>query len=223
VNQLSLRDPDAVDDLLAATAEAADAQRAALRGEDAAALREAARERHDALERAADAAVAMLKGVAPDPAAYRDNVVATLDAASVDTDVARELRAGLLTKPLRAPSGFELGATDAPAPTPKRSMARERERARRDVGDARSAAEQLTAAADELDAELASAELHQHSTSVQVEEVQQALERAKNAARAATTAVTEAKQRVEAGRREARQAAERLRQAEERLAALDEE
>jgi len=218
-NQLTHRDPDLLDDLAAVTAEVADAQRAALRGEDADRLRAATRERQEVLDRATSVVVATLKGVAPDPSAYEANIAATLDAASLDPDAATQLRTGVLTKPMRAPATFELVDGASPPPAPK-SPARERQQAQREVEQARKDVTDLSAKADELDAEQASAEMHLHSAEVHLADIETALGRAKDNAKAAQQALAQARQRDEDSKKELRQASERLRQAEARLAAL---
>ena len=220
-NQLAHREADVLGELMASTGEVATAQQAALRGENGSRLRDAGRERQEALARAVDTAVDMLRGVTPDPAGYRDAIAATLDAASVDADASRELNAGLLTKPLRAPAGLGLGApapTDIPAP---KISARERDRARREVERARSEASELSAAAEEAQAEQASAEMQVHSAGVHIDEIQAALTRAKESARAADATLEAARQRANDARRAAAEGAERLRHAEARLEALD--
>ncbi len=220
-NQLAQREPSVLAALLESTGDVAVAQQAALRGEDASRLRESARERQVALGEAVDAAVRMLRDVAPDPLGYRDAIAATLDAASVDADASRELSAGLLTKPLRAPAGLGL---DAPAPsgdaTPKVS-ARERERARREVEAARQEMAKLSDAAEEAAAEQASAEMQVHSAAVHIDEIQAALVRAKESARSVEETLATARTVANDARRAASEAAERLRHAEARLEALD--
>jgi hypothetical protein len=206
---------------MASTAEVAAAQQAALRGENGSRLRDAGRERQEALGRAIDTAVGMLRGVAPDPRGYRDAIAATLDAASVDADASRELGTGLLTKPLRAPAGLGLGApalVEEPAP---KISARERERARREVERVRSEASALSAAAEEAQAEQASAEMQVHSAGVHINEIQAALTRAKESAHAADATLEAARQRANDARRAAAEGAERLRQAEARLESLN--
>jgi hypothetical protein len=222
-NQLTHRHPEMIDDLVGATEEVAAAQRAALRGEDGERLRSRGQARQAVIEEAADLAVATLKGVAPEPAGHRDTILATLDAASLEADATAELRAGVLAKPMRAPAAFDLveGLPSAPSPTPAKSRGRERAQAERDVENARADVTALAAAADELDAEQASAEMHANSTAVQCGEIEQALVRAQEAARAASEAARAARARVEQGKRQLRVASERLRQAEARRSELD--
>lgn len=222
-NQLTHRHPDLLDELASATADVADAQRAALRGEDADRLRGATRTRQDVLDRAADVAVKTLQGVAPDPSAYLDNIVATLDAATLDEDAAAQLREGVLTKPMRPPAAFDLVDGVPDAPKPSTTPARERQEAQREVEQARKEVTDLSAVTDELDAEQTSAEMHAHSTEVHVGEIEQALTRAQESAKAAQEVLVEARRRVEDGKKELRNAAERLRQAEARLAALSDD
>lgn len=222
-NQLTHRHLEMIDDLMAATEEVAEAQRAALRGEDGERLRQSGQGRQAVLEEAADFAVATLEGIAPEPAGHRDTILATLDAATLDAEATAELRAGALAKPMRAPAAFDLveGLASAPSPTPEKSRGRERAQAEREVEKTRNEVTDLAAAADELDAELASAEMHANSTAVQCGEIEQALVRAQEAARAASEEAQAARARVEQGKRQLRAASERLRQAEARRSALD--
>ena len=224
-NQLAHREPAVLEELLVATGEVASAQQAALRGEDASRLRDRGRERQEALSKAVETAVEMLRGVAPDPTGYRDAIAATLDAASVDADASRELSEGLLTKPLRAPAGLGL---DAAVPVATRGgraaskiSAREREKARRDVEAARKEAAALSDAAEEAAAEQASAEMQVHSAAVHIDEIQAALVRAKESARSADETLAAARAAAGDARRAAAEAAERLRQAEARLDATN--
>jgi len=222
-NQLVHREPDLVDALFRATNEVVDAQQAALQGKDGDRLREVTRERQEVLEEAATAAIQLLRGRAPKPETYRDNIISTLDAATVDGEHARELQAGTLTQTLRAPAGFgPVGTAALPlAPPRARPSAREVERARSALEKARSEHDALAAAAEDAAAELSSAEMHVHSTSEHVRDVMDALERARETEQAAREQVEISRRALADARRAAEDAADRLRQAQVRLEALE--
>jgi hypothetical protein len=157
VNQLARRFADRVDALLEAGRRLRAAQ-AGLGGRTGAdELRAAARDRRALVDELAERASWILETSGAQGAAHLDAVRSTLEAASLDDDAARRVRAGRLDRELRAPSGF--GAAEAfdlpsasrsPAPTsaPRaaRGTAREqstrekRERARREVESRRAAA-----------------------------------------------------------------------------------
>ncbi len=106
VNQLARRHPDEVAGLVERGADLRRAHERLLAGgrdDDTAA---AGRRRRVAISDLADRAVAILteSGLAGD--AHRDGIVATLDAASLDPDVAADVVAGRLSKELDPPSGF---------------------------------------------------------------------------------------------------------------------
>ncbi len=223
-NQLARRDPDGVARLFAVTGEVAAAQQAALAGGSGDELREAARERQQVLEALSDEAVRMLDGAAPKPSQYRDNIVATLDAASMEPERSDELRAGRLTQPLLAPAGF--GPLDAAlvsganAPRERRASARELDKARRAVDKARREAEDAQAVVEEVDADVTSSQLQLDTATGHVGEVERALERARDAATEAARQLSVAREAAETARRNARDATARLEEAEARLASL---
>ncbi len=223
-NQLARREPDRIVELFDVTAQVAGAQQAALDGGSGEALREAAHERQRVLDSLADAAVRLLDGAAPKPAQYRDNIVATLDAATMEPERSEELRSGRLTQPLLAPSGFgPLDAalvTGAAKPRAGRVSTRELDKARREVDQARRAAEDAAAVVEEMDADVTSSQLHVETTSAHVGEVQRALQRAEEAATDAQRELGVATEAAEAARRSARDATARLEEAEARLASL---
>lgn len=224
-NQLVRRDPDGIAQLFEITAEVAAAQQAALEGGSAEDLRAVTRERQRVIDGLADTAVRLLSGVAPKPQQYRDNIVATLDAASLEPERGAELRAGRLTQPLLAPAGF--GPLDAAlvAGTAKRSArkpsSREIERARREVEKARRAAADAAAVVEEVDADVTSSQLQLETARAHVDDVRRALERAEAAAAEAERQVATAEEAAETARRNAREAQARLEEAEARLAQLE--
>lgn len=103
LNQLARRHPDDVRTLVEQGAALAEAQEQALAGARVD-LREAGRARTDTLRRLTRAADAVLGGQGS--AAHRDEVVATLTAASSDPASGALLLEGRLSEPLEAPSGF---------------------------------------------------------------------------------------------------------------------
>jgi chromosome segregation ATPase len=223
-NQLARRDADGVAELFEVTGQVAAAQQAALDGGSGDELREATRERQQVLDSLVDSAVRMLNGAAPKPEQYRDNIVATLDAATMEAERSEELRAGRLTQPLLAPAGFgPLDAalvTSASKPRARRASTRELDKARRDVDTARKVAEDAAAVVEEVDADVTSSQLHIETTSAHVGEVQRALERAEEAATEAQRQLGVATEAAETARRNARDAMARLEEAEARLASL---
>ena len=114
------------------------AQESLLAGQDDAELRDAARQRRAAVTRLAE-----LAGSPP----HRDQVIATLEAASVDPEAAEQVLAGRLTAPLSPPSGFTALAAMMPAGGPP---PRQRQRERRREEERR--AEERAAASAAVDA-----------------------------------------------------------------------
>ncbi|HSO95160.1 MAG TPA: hypothetical protein VLV81_03880 [Acidimicrobiia bacterium] len=220
-NQLARAEPDGVGELLTLTQQVGEAQQAVIDGADADTLRERSRDRRDVLERLTTMALATLSPWAPKPATYRDPVLATLDAASLDPDLAVDLRAGRLTRALSAPAG--LGPLPDPNPPPPSSRApgrpskREVDKAERELAQARREAQELAIAADTAATEQASAEMHADATTAQLREVERAIERARGTARQATNAAHAARERTTEARRLADRAEQRLRRAEQRL------
>lgn len=164
LNQVARAQPDMVDELVEAGSAVQRAQTAAIGSGDPGDLRAAAQRRRQIVSDLARSA-AELAG-----STHHDEAVATLDAASVEDDVAALLRHGRLTKDVPPPSGFGMAAIAQPAgglSRPERRRA-ELERLRRDLEraeDAVVAAEENAARADErltaaeADAEAAQGEL----------------------------------------------------------------
>lgn len=218
-NQLVRTEPDAIEDLVDATAAVAAAQEGALRGGDAEQLREAVRARADLLTRLAEEGVRLARGHAPKPVQYRDAIADTLDAATLDPAATDELRRGRLTKPLLPPSGFGPPVAVAPreraAPAPpRRGRNRERQRAERAATSAAAAARAADEAVGEADAEAASAELDEQAARAHLDDVERARERAQAAladARSRTAAARDAAEQSRRAARDARRAAEEAR------------
>jgi hypothetical protein len=219
-NQVALETPEVIEDILTATAEVGAAQDAALAGDDADALRETARARQDGLRAATDAAAAVLRDAGVKPAAHVDDIAATFDAATLSEESADALRAGDLTRPLRAPSGLGAMPTSfrpaegnrTPAASgakaksaargPSREERRARERAQKDLDRTRGAQEAAATAVEERLAELASARLHAESVKAHRQDVERALAQSRTEETAAGEAVASAAAAAEDARRD---------------------
>lgn len=219
-NQVALEMPDIVEDILAATADVGAAQEAALAGDDAEPLRETARARQDALRVATDAAAAVLRDAGVKPAAHVDDIAATFDAVTLSQESADALRAGDLTRPLRAPSGLGAMPTSfrpaeqsssrdssgtkasTAARGPSREERRARERAQKDLDRARHAQAGAATAVEERLAELASARLHAESVKAHRQDVERALAQSRTEETAAGEAVAAAAAAAEDARRD---------------------
>jgi hypothetical protein len=117
LNQLARREPDLVASLLEESAALLAAQTRALSGQPDA-LRDAIRAHRAALDAATAGAAAVLGARAND--SFRNEIVATLRAASADADIARQLRTGRLTREVESqgfPDASGLSLVPAPAPT----------------------------------------------------------------------------------------------------------
>ncbi|HVL26625.1 MAG TPA: hypothetical protein VM390_00645, partial [Acidimicrobiales bacterium] len=106
VNQLARRRRGELEQLVALGAELREAQAGAMAGADATELRAAARARREAVAALADVATAILAGEGSSPAAHRDAIVATLEAATLDAGAGGAVLAGRLASELEPPSGF---------------------------------------------------------------------------------------------------------------------
>ena len=107
VDQLAGLDPDGLDELLAAGATLRRAQREALSGGNADALREATEARRSTVARLTRVAVDALRAAGRSEGPHVDEIAATLEAASIDPEAGERLRAGTLDRPLSAAAGFE--------------------------------------------------------------------------------------------------------------------
>ncbi len=166
LNQVARREPADIEKLLGAGAAVRDAQAAVLGGADPTRLRELTRARRAVLSALA-AAATELAG-----AAHHAEVAATLEAATVDQEVGRALRAGRLSKEVPPPSGFGLaGLPELPDPPPRRTDQRDAERRRQELEQANEA--------------LASAVQQLRQAEARLDEAQGAVEAARVAAEAA--------------------------------------
>jgi len=125
VNQLARRHRPELESLLRLGDALRTAQTHTLAGADAGDFRNAGRARRDALAELAESAVGLLGRRASGVGGHYGEVVATLEAASLDPQAAARVSSGRLTSALDPPSGFgesEIDAaspsTDRPRPTP---------------------------------------------------------------------------------------------------------
>jgi hypothetical protein len=174
LNRLADREPQLLDEVLAAGAELRAAQRTALSsGGGGERLREATAARRAAVRRAAEAATTVLAhaGRAADP--QMDDILRTLEAASVDDGLGARMRAGTLERAAADAGGFGEGAglslipgeaLESPAEPPAkprrasdrkrdRAAAAELERARSAEAEAASAARATASEVQRLEAE----------------------------------------------------------------------
>jgi hypothetical protein len=223
-NQLARQDPDGIRALVALTHQVAAAQQAVVNGREPAAFRDVSRDRRELLEDLTAAATATLQPWAPKPGTYRDPVLATLDAASIDPDLAPDLEAGRLTRALSAPAGLgplpDPNARPAP-PSARRPSRRDLDKAQKELTQAQREAKQLATAAETAATEQASAEMNADATTSQLREVERAVERARGAARHAAQDAQAARTRTKEARQAADRAEQRARRAEQHLRELD--
>lgn len=220
LNQLRDDRPDELAELLAVGAELRAAQEAAMRGDEAAGLREATTRRRTLVRSLAKAAGRRLGGAQ----AGAGGIEATLDAAVLDPEVGELLAAGRLDRE-REVAGFgDLGMLadvvplrPRPARTPEaragkaagkqeRDDAAERRRA-----DLRRAAEEAAAEARAAEEEAEAARARADEAAAAVEDAEAALAEAREAARRARSDVTAAERRArsaDAARRRAEAAVE---------------
>ncbi|TMK62250.1 MAG: hypothetical protein E6G60_09600 [Actinobacteria bacterium] len=215
-NQIARRDAAGVNRLIDATRRIADSQSAAYAGASGEDLRRAARQRQDLLDQLADLGVKLLSGLAPSPSGHRDDIRATLDAGSLDEEVAGELRAGRLSRSLRAPVGFGgLGAVVESARGAPRTAARARSgAASAPIEPARRAATELAGAAEHAASEQARAEREARAAALRLREAEDAVAAARAAAREAEKRVREARTAATRAERAAEKAANQLARAE---------
>jgi len=122
VNQLARRHPDELAGLVELGRELGRAHERLLSGGRDDATITSGRRRREAIVDLVDRAAGILTGSGRAADAHRDAIAATLDAASLDPEVAADVVAGRLSKELDPPSGFGLGggeldrAVAAPAP-----------------------------------------------------------------------------------------------------------
>lgn len=177
LNQVARNHRGEVDGLVAAGSALRRAQAAVMGGVEPGELRMAASRRRRILSKLAGAAVEM---IGP---SHRDDVIATLDAASLDPEISGLLRRGRLTKELQPPAGFGIAELPEPVEVPSSSRRRrvELERLRDDV---RQAEEKLRAADDDVgraEALLVTAQAALDTARVQLDRALEARDRARTA------------------------------------------
>jgi hypothetical protein len=228
LNRLAREHPDLIEDVIERTRDVAAAQERALPGQ-ADEMREVMRERREALVAAADAAVTIVARITDNPGTYRDPILASLEAGSLDDASAATLRTGRHVKETTGPVGFP-GTAPAPArpaalraPKAKRrakdgdaaAAARERELedARSEAAEAEDAARTVAEEAEAAASTLAAAEERVEAAEAEVEEGRSKLHAAKRAAREARSeaqrlerAAATAAKAADATRRRAEQA-----------------
>jgi hypothetical protein len=159
VNQLARAHRREVDELLAVGKDLRAAQKKALGGGGAEAIRDVTVRRRRTVDKLVDRAERVLEDSGHGTArATLDKVADTLTAATVDEEAAEAVRAGRLTRELAPPSGFELlGEAPPPAVKPRAKQARQvpsrASRAREQARAAEEAAEEADREARRLERE----------------------------------------------------------------------
>jgi hypothetical protein len=105
VNRLVREERSSIEELIAVGERLRTAQQRAMSGAGADELRERSDERRKLVTGLAQRAATLLEADEP-PAALLEDVSATLEAASIDEDAARQVLEARLVKPLRRPAGF---------------------------------------------------------------------------------------------------------------------
>lgn len=165
LNQVARTHAGEVAELLEAGAAVREAQSAMVAGGGPGELRDATRRRRQVVSTLARYAVEHAGS------AHRDDVLTTLDAASLDADAAELLRRGRLTKELSPPSGFDLAGMPEPAPSSTPSPSHQR----------RADLERLRRELERAEQEVASAEDKVSQGEERLATAQTALERARRA------------------------------------------
>ena len=232
VNQLVRRRRDELEQLIGLGAALREAQAEAMAGADADELRSAARARRDAVAAMADLAAAILAEDGSSPAAHRDAIVATLEAATVDPDAGEAVLQGRLTSELEPPSGFGDGSEVDWAPRPpKAAKAPAATRAAPAKADRRKAAEEAVDEArrnhDRLNDEAVTAAGRAESTrraaeqaKAEVAALQDQLDEAERRARELAREAEAAKRAATKAEAAVTDAAKQLARAEDRLGEL---
>ncbi|MCA1690970.1 MAG: hypothetical protein LC733_01770 [Actinobacteria bacterium] len=228
VNQLSRRERAPLEALVRLGEQLRNAQAQALAGAAADLLREAARARRDAIATLADSAVALLADRGAGADTHRQEVAATLEAASLDPQSAGAVLEGRLSAALEPPSGFgeldvAVAAPQPEAPPPPESAEPTRSElddAERDAAEARELAKHLAAEARAAVQEAERRQRQADEAAAEVTKLEQALDEARRPADLATQSASEAASAAKEAEAAAADEAERLRVAEERVRAL---
>ncbi len=239
VNQLSRRRAAELDGLVELGQALRDAQARALEGADAQVLRQAGRARRDAVGALADIAVALLAERGAGGDGHAGEIVATLEAASLDAASGDAVLAGRLTAALQPPSGFGddgAGPTMPPTPrAPQRSepdagaeaevgveLRRRLEQARRAATEAGQLATRLAADAATVAGTVGTQEDGLRRARDRVAALEKDLDAARHDADFAAEAVNDALAAVAEAEAAATDARQRVADAEARVAALEE-
>jgi hypothetical protein len=110
LNVLRRQDPEKLDELIELGKRLHEAHRRAVSGGDVEAFRDASDERRKVVSTLTRDATAILGRAGGGSSSQADDVAGTLEAATVDAEVAELLRSGRLTKPVRPPADFAGGA-----------------------------------------------------------------------------------------------------------------
>ena len=106
LDRLADEAPDAIGELVEAGADLARAQRATLSGRDPQSLHDATARRRELVTRLSRTAAAVLRDAGRSPDPHLEDIRGTLEAASVDEDVAERLRTGTLDRTVQPSAGF---------------------------------------------------------------------------------------------------------------------
>lgn len=236
VNQLARRHRDELEGLVRLGDELRAAQDRALGGAGAAELRQAARDRRDAVAALTGAAARLLAERGGGVDAHLPGVTATLEAASLDAGAAATVLAGRLTAELEPPSGFgelpfDLPAVHRPEPPqpeseepeseepaePERAAPDEVEQAERAVAEAARRADDLAAAARAVAARAVQRQRAVADAESEVAACRRRLDEAERRLADATSAAADVRQQVQDADAAAAGAVAELEQAQRRL------
>ena len=106
LDRLSDEASDAIAELLEAGADVARAQRATLSGRDPRALHDATTRRREVIAHLSQTAAGLLRDAGGSPDPHIEDIRGTLEAASVDEEVAERLRSGTLERTIQPAVGF---------------------------------------------------------------------------------------------------------------------
>jgi hypothetical protein len=106
LNVLRREEPEKLDELIELGKRLRDAHRRAVSGGDVEAFRDASDERRKVISALTKDASAILGRAGGGSSSQSDDVAGTLEAATVDDEIAELLRSGRLTKPVRPPAEF---------------------------------------------------------------------------------------------------------------------
>lgn len=228
VNQLARRHRDELEGLVRLGEELRAAQERALGGAGAAELRQAARDRRDAVAALTGAAARLLAERGGGVDAHLPGVTATLEAASLDADAAATVLAGRLAAELEPPSGFgelpfDLSVVHRPEPAlePPEPAAPappdEVEEAERAVAEAARRADALAATARAVAGRAADRQRAVEDAETEVAAYRRRLDEAERRLADATSAAADVRQQVEDAESASAGAAAELEEAQRRL------